>query len=324
MKILRLIRAAEWWEYKFPPIFIVPYLIVLRSNLSLNSTFNALLFILIALFIGAFYVSILNDLTDIKEDAMAGKKNRLAGQNRLVQAMLLLLPAFCGGILSWMMRSNLMALLFYIFAYVCFTLYSLPPFRFKQRGLAGIITDAAGSQLFPTLFAMAYMASVSGYNLLLEAEIILTGIWAFCFGIRGIFWHQFHDLENDRRSGLLTIVQSMNNLQIKVTGIVIITMEIAALIGLLFLFNNSYLLVSLFIYFAYLLLRKRKKNVQIILLKYTQANYCIFMNEYYQVFLPFALLVLLSFQQSSFIILLFLSSALFPFGLYRIFRNVFL
>lgn len=323
MKLFKLIRAAEWWEYKFPPILIVPYFIVLRSSLSLMATLLTLFFILITLITGAVYVSVLNDLTDIKEDALAGKKNRLAGQQKPVQAMLLLLPVFCAAVLCGLMRYQPLALAMYILAYVCFTLYSLPPFRFKKRGLAGIITDASGSQLFPTLFATALTASAANYNLTITA-FLLVAVWSFCFGLRGILWHQFHDLENDKKSGLFTVVQLMNDQQIKLTGRLIILIEVAALTGIIFVFGGYCFYAGIFIYFGYLLLRKRKTNVQIILLKYTQANYCIFMNEYYQVLLPLTLLAFLTYRNHSFIILLIIGLILFPFGMYRIFRNVFL
>ena len=38
--------------------------------------------------------------------------------------------------------------------WLAFVLYSVPPFRWKTRGLLGVFANAAGDSLFPTLVAV--------------------------------------------------------------------------------------------------------------------------------------------------------------------------
>src|SRR3546814_7434551 len=78
MKAFNLIRAPEWWGFKLPPLLAVGYASALLSGSELYRMAPLFLFFLGSLAIGAVYVSVVNDMTDIAEDTAVGKKNRVA------------------------------------------------------------------------------------------------------------------------------------------------------------------------------------------------------------------------------------------------------
>lgn len=323
MKLINLIRAMEWWEYKFPPILVGAYLFLSEApSFSLQVSISLFLFMLLSLITGAVYVSILNDMTDVADDSSAGKQNRVAGYGIAARFFLILIPLLAAALCCWPMRDSPLTLFFYISSYLCFTLYSVPPFRLKKRGLAGIFADAAGSQLFPTLYAAALLSSWLDIELPLYA-LLLLGVWSFCLGLRGILWHQFHDLENDIRSGMYTWVRKLSGKNIRALGIAVLSVEIFALLLLLIAFNQYLCLACLAVYALYLWLRHRRTAVEIITIKYTSPNYCILMNEYYQVFLPIAILASISADHPQALYLLLIHIAIFPTGLYKVCRNIF-
>src|SRR5207249_2154007 len=76
---------------------------------------------------------------------------------RLMVATLVALTVGTGFLFAWLWRDDALLLLCYLATWLAFSLYSLPPFRFKERGAAGVLCDAAGEQLFPALVA-AFLA----------------------------------------------------------------------------------------------------------------------------------------------------------------------
>lgn len=321
--LIKIIRATEWWEYKFPPILVIPYFIILSdTNLKLSTVVCSVLFIIAALVVGAIYVSILNDITDIKEDAIAGKNNNMAKHSRVKQFFILSIPICLALSFCWFLRENNFALAFYVLSYVSFTLYSVPPFRLKKRGVLGLFADASGSQMLPTLFAVTFVSHYSHHQLS-TIEILAIAAWSLSFGLRGILWHQFHDLDNDVRSGLYTIVQRMGRRTTIATGLLIITIELIAFLWLMYAIGNQYLYIALLLYIIYMLYRIKKSDLEIIIIKYTSPNFDIVMNVFYQVFLPIATLILISTNRPEFLGLTALHLLLFPTGFYRVIKNIF-
>ncbi|HWW42405.1 hypothetical protein, partial [Pedobacter sp.] len=78
MEIKKIIRSADWWEYKLPPLLAIGYATALKTPEPFLSLMPHLLFILFSIIIGAIYVSIINDITDIEIDQASGKKNKMA------------------------------------------------------------------------------------------------------------------------------------------------------------------------------------------------------------------------------------------------------
>ena len=121
--VAKLVRISEWWEYKFTPIIGT----VFATAVILNPPFPLLLefiFVLIlALIPGAAYVSILNDLTDIEDDKKAGKANNFI-YNSTAKGYAFLGVCLLAGLIVCSFLGKY-SLIFYLCAWVIFTLYSI-------------------------------------------------------------------------------------------------------------------------------------------------------------------------------------------------------
>jgi len=93
-----------------------------------------------------------------------------------------------GVVLLVIWRHDLPLFIPYLSAWIIYTLYSVPPFRLKNRGGWGVLADAAGSNLFPTLSVVALVNHWDGGGVPIY-WYITVGVWSLSFGIRGILWH---------------------------------------------------------------------------------------------------------------------------------------
>jgi 4-hydroxybenzoate polyprenyltransferase len=75
LNVKKITRADEWWGYKLSPLLGIAYATTVVANVSLQQSINHILFLLLSLIIGAAYVSVINDVTDAKEDMAVGKAN---------------------------------------------------------------------------------------------------------------------------------------------------------------------------------------------------------------------------------------------------------
>jgi hypothetical protein len=283
-------RSGEWWEYKLVPIFAIFYATALRTGVSLWTLWPAALILVGALVPGAVYVSILNDLTDQDEDAAAGKHNRMAGRPSWQKAFLLILPLGAGTAFAISWRHDLPLLLVYLSAWTAYSLYSIPPIRLKTRGFAGVVADACGAHLFPALTAMLLVFHQAG----LERDAAWTAavsLWSLAYGVRGIFWHQLLDIDNDRAAGVGTFACRSNPARlIRLARYAVFPAEVAGLAGILCLSRT--LLPALFL-LGYLVLVHRRvaRWAMHAVLVQPQPRYFIILADYYDVLLPSALLI---------------------------------
>jgi 4-hydroxybenzoate polyprenyltransferase len=302
---------------------MISYLLVLQLQMDFATASSLLFFILLSLIPGGIFVSILNDITDIKLDALAGKKNRMKNFSKFQRGVFLTLSILLGLLFVWILRTVPMAMTFYLLCGFSYIFYSVKPFRLKEKGVWGILADAFGSQVFSTLYA-TFLVLANTKIEIPTLQILLIAVWSACFGIRGILWHQFHDLENDRKSGIYTVVQSFSNRKVMITGSLLMSIEVIALFGIILLSQQYWCFVALLLYLGYVVDRRLRFYTEITPFKYTRQDYCIFMNECYQIFLPVTLLVLLSLSDPYFITLLVAHLCLFPIGIMQVGKIVFL
>lgn len=149
----------------------------------------------------------MNDLADRKEDEQAGKFNVLLKMH----------PAAIGGLLALFLALAVLPWVFYFpknewtlsllgGELLLFILYSVPPFRFKERGILGVICDAMYAHAVP-----AVLAAVTFYELGDPVHphwilyIVVLGSWQFWLGVRNILLHMRSDLEKDKGTGTRTL-----------------------------------------------------------------------------------------------------------------------
>ena len=283
-------RAGEWWEYKLLPILAMFYATALHLDVSIAALWPAALMLLGAIVPGAAYVSIVNDLTDRSEDSAAGKANRMAGRPAWQAIAMIALPVAIGLAFAWHWRGNLPLLLTYLGAWTAFSLYSLPPVRLKARGLAGVVADASGAHLFPSLVAtlLVFQQARTAPD---PAWLAAVALWAASYGLRGILWHQLADLEADRTAGVRTFAQRRGSeTLVLIARWFVFPLEIAALAALLWLSGSPLPVLALAVYVVLVQRRVALWNMRAVLVQ-PKPDYLIVMVDYYDVFLPIALLV---------------------------------
>lgn len=290
MKFLKFTRYTEWWEYKLVPLLSVGYATLLLHQYPLDQAVPQLIFLLLAIITGAVYVSVINDLTDIREDALAGKTNRMANLSPLWRGIIVGICLTAGIIFGYFIWPDRLSLLFYTMAWIVFSLYSLPPVRLKKRGIWGVLCDAMGAHLFPALL----IASNLTFYMHIETNLawyLSIGAWSLCYGLRGILWHQFYDRENDISSGTTTFASGIKPENFRISERFIFILEIAAFTLLLSYLINIWIIVSVCIYIIVVYIRKRSFNYKIcLIISPSSSPYQLIMNDYYLVFFPLSLL----------------------------------
>ncbi|HEX8584078.1 MAG TPA: UbiA family prenyltransferase [Allosphingosinicella sp.] len=309
--LARVARAGEWWEYKLVPIFAMFYATALVADLPLHSLWKSALLLLLAVGAGAVYVSVLNDVADRHEDLAAGKHNRVVGRSPAFVALLLAVPIAVGLAVAWNWREDPLRLYPYLAAWTAFTLYSLPPFRLKARGVAGVLADACGAHLFPTLVAVAIVLRFGGVapN---PIWLAATSLWAFAYGLRGILWHQLLDADADRVASVSTFVQrSGRDRAVALARWVIFPVELCAFSVVLSQMPSWLPLLFLFLY---VLLVRKKLHVFVMqaVIVEPRPRYLIILHEYYDLFLPLSLLLASSLRWQLDLAALFIHFLLFP------------
>src|SRR5690242_15298492 len=154
-EIISTVRANEWWEFKLGPVLATMYASAFLLRVSILSLLPLVFIVLLALAACAAYVSVINDFTDRADDMASGKTNRLVGKSRSFIASVIAFCIVSGLAVAFDWRHDRLLLLLYAGSWLAFTLYSLPPIRLKERSGLGVLADACGAHLFPTLLAVA-------------------------------------------------------------------------------------------------------------------------------------------------------------------------
>lgn len=310
--ILKITRSGEWWEYKLVPLLAVGYVTLLKNDISLYIGISRLLFLLLSIIIGAVYVSVLNDITDIEEDKTAGKTNRMANVSPMQRTMITLACLLTGVLFGWLMYPDILSICLYAMSWIVFSLYSLPPVRLKKRGISGPLCDALGAHFFPSLLMVSSVTYFAG-NTIDTSWFVAVALWSFCYGLRGILWHQFHDRDNDIKSGVKTYASVVEPGAFRTAEIVIILLELSAFSWMLSQMVYSLVFVSLALYLFLILIRAVYFKYKLVLIiAPVNKPYQLLMADFYQVFLPLSLLCTAALSEKYTWIILCAHFILFP------------
>ena len=287
----RTIRVGQWWDYKLVPICTTFYATAYTERMPVAAIWPAAIALLLALAPCAAYVSLVNDVTDRADDGRVGKLNRMAGKPVWQMGLLLVAPLCVAALFAILWRDDPPLVIAYLCAWAAFTLYSVPPFRLKRRGVLGVIADASGAHLFPTLVA-ALLAYRAGLGPIDPIWIGAIAAWALGCGLRGILWHQLYDRDADREAGVETFVQRHSSrAAVRLAAYVALPLEAVGLAALLWRFHSPWPVLLLLVYAAFVVMRSRLWGVAVVVAE-PRERYAILGMEYYT--LLFALGVLFS------------------------------
>jgi hypothetical protein len=316
MKVFNVIRSQEWWAHKLPPLLAIGYATGLMSPVPLYKVALWLVFLLSSLVVGAIYVSVINDITDLEEDIASGKSNRI---QQVPVKYRWLIPGTCilmGFGFGYFLYPDLLSCLLYLLSWIVFSLYSIKPVRLKNRGIWGILADGCGSHVFTSLLMVSSISYITNQSIN-WIWFGAAGVWALCYGLRGILWHQFADRENDIKVNLNTYASKISPSAFINKGRTLFIIEAVSLGIMLFEINLAGPLVGLALYFILVFIRyDRYKNQLIIVMKTDERPFQILMADYYQMIFPVSLLLYASITNSLNLIVLAIHIVLFPYVLW--------
>src|SRR5476651_2315092 len=103
----------------------VAYATLLIAGKSFFDATPRLVFLLVALFTGAVYVSTINDITDIEVDKAAGKINRMSKIPEKVRWLIPAACAACGALSTYFLLPDLLSASLSVFPWIVFSIYSI-------------------------------------------------------------------------------------------------------------------------------------------------------------------------------------------------------
>lgn len=203
-KLLNFFRVREWYDSKIPMMISV-FLYFYFLNTEQFSTKQFYIhffcyFIYLAAFLAFSYL--INDYSDMDVDYKAGKeKIILHVPKAIVVAAMLFLILFGNLPLLILVDWNVICVGLSAALYFLGAAYSVKGFRFKEKGLIGLLECSVAQKCFPVLLV----------PFLIKVDIIPFLLWLlllFVDGLRYIIIHQVIDVENDIKTGVVTYVSS--------------------------------------------------------------------------------------------------------------------
>lgn len=268
----------------------------------------------------AVFASLINDVTDLAGDLAAGKRNGVAGRSPSMVAALLAVSLGAGAFFAWLWRHEATLFWCYVSTWVAFLLYSLPPFRLKERGAAGVLCVAAGEQLFPTLVALmlvcrAAQRAASG------AWIASVAVWALAYGLRSILWHQLTDVDNDRAAGFHTFACRHARAAAAIGTFVVFPLELGALAAMLWQIGSGWPPMFLLLYVFYAVRGAVRWKMALVIVV-PKPRFFIVLTQFYSDLFPIALLIAASLRDRRDLLVLAAQLLLFPRQVVHVIRRL--
>ncbi len=291
-----------------PVLITGPYIVIGMCNISLESAAFFLFLSFLTILGIAGYAYLLNDWSDEKKDIAAGKKNALVGMPSALRIVWLIVFLACALIPWFYFPFSYLTIGLLMAELLLFALYSFPPFRLKEKPIAGIVADALYAHALPITLAMLTFGLIGQCrsSIYKTLALLLPAIllWQTAVGLRNILFHQLDDLQNDKATNTHTFATKFGVL--KSISAIAWFLKAEGLFALLSLLALPYHL-SAFIMAAYLAFvlwqynqgapeRDNQENLKTFAYRY--------LDDFYNYWLPLSVLAGLSYSNPSFLLLL--------------------
>lgn len=200
-----LVRSGQWWDHKIPPVIAAAAIVLgAGGHVGADVLVDLVLFLVATVGVAAFG-HVVNDLADIRTDAIAGAPNQMAPLSRAARTGVLGVTILAG-VLPWIwLPHDAMVLTLLGVEVVLLTVYSVRPVRLKDRAALGVLADGLYAYVVPILLTGATFGRVNDVGTPSWQVVASVVAWMLLMGLRGILWHQIADLAHDRRSGVRTL-----------------------------------------------------------------------------------------------------------------------
>jgi hypothetical protein len=202
----KTLKLHRWWASHYGTMMAFVYLVVAISPAPPSlATFLQMLgiFTIASLGIGTFG-HLLNDLTDITQDLRSGAQSLVASRSPFIRSVFFIIALIAAILPWWWLPSTPVIVALLAAEFLFFALYSIPPFRLKNRGILGPIADSLYAYVIPNLVAVLLFAQLGGG--FPPWMVGVMAVWTLLFGVNHIVQHQLIDESRDRIDGLHTFV----------------------------------------------------------------------------------------------------------------------
>lgn len=292
------LRVSDWIDSKVPFVYgLVLYLALMGSTAFQAEDYLVCAAILVfdALFLSFSYV--INDYSDREVDRAAGKHKVMEHlSDRTIRLSLMLLClAGCLPMLALIlcqepgnMVRTFVFLLYCVLLYGAGAAYSLKPFRFKEKGIPGLIWCSSVQRCLPLLVLL--FAEEAGV-----LPFVTTLALSFCNGLRYILIHQVMDLANDKKSGVVTYVSRGHDPGLALRVVFVLEILLLGLLGAPVIRRFPWLLVALLLYVVFEL------SIRHVIVDYMKQDWfssflAVPLEDLYNFFLPVLLAICLSLE----------------------------
>lgn len=201
-----LVRAPLWWTAKLLPLVAAAELAALTADVRAADGVPRIVAMLISAVSVAAAAHVVNDLSDLTSDRLAGKESRTARTSVGARSALLALCA-AGAVAPWLVVPIAPAAAAILVGLVVLSaVYSLPPIRLKGRAGAGVAADALVAHTLPTAFAFVQVGAAGNRGAWWWVAFGAALAWSTAFGVRNIVVHQIQDRHGDAAAGVGTFV----------------------------------------------------------------------------------------------------------------------
>lgn len=294
------LRLSNPWKYKVPLIIAFTYFLLLVGDvqtLSATKSFFAAIATTIG-FMGFGYLT--NDLADRKKDLLAGKSNSTTTL-AAISVIFLLITFLAMALLPWMyLPMDWISWLCIIIELVLFVLYAFPPFRLKERGFLGVLTDALYAHALPGFLASwtFYLVGNKYYKEFWIFAIALI-VWQLFSGIRNILSHHYADFENDQASGTKTFATDIGKEKVyRLMTRILIPLEVLSLIYFLIIvqLKIDYLIIVIILFLVVAWANFKQETDETRAKHFTNT----FLDRFYIHWFPYILLFSIAFGASDY------------------------
>lgn len=191
---LQLIRWRDWALDKLPILYgACFYLIIVNGREAMVNVSDFLIFTVFSIS-STIYGYVINNYADIEIDLKQGKTNDLANFSPAGRIIMLLVITVIVVASGWHFSKYDDFLVLWGIQFFIATFYSMPPIRFKERGLIGLIIPFLAQAVVPMLICFSIFGSLG------QMEIWAFVLYAVFKGGAYDIGHQFYDYEGDKKT----------------------------------------------------------------------------------------------------------------------------
>lgn len=201
------LKIDKWWIYKIGGGFFtyilfkyLAYESVDFSNLQLNDVYLLIILVLLAV-----YGHLINDFSDFNFDIKSNKHNLFENFPVFThQPIIILIGTIVLLTAHFLLNNNVFLII--VFQFICSILYSIKPFRLKEKGVFALLLTGIYERSLPYLIIIVHVVNKQA----LQQDILLITVtylaWSYLWECRNYLNGQLNDFVVDKQLSVKTIV----------------------------------------------------------------------------------------------------------------------